>query len=198
VRKSEINQKGFTLLELLIAISLLAITAGVTGDIILSLVRSYNKTKITNEIEQGGNAALSKLEKELRVGTVLISPTPGNCSATLSFDRTKTNDPTNSADDVDIQVDYEVILSGANEGSLQRTETPPSGAASTSFVIDSTIPGGVRLDISSGSTTFCALNQSDPYVVQTTVNLLQVATTGGISFQGSVPLEQVIVLRGTY
>ena len=46
------KQKGFTLVELLIVVSIIIIVVGVTGDIILSLVRSYSKTQITNEIEQ--------------------------------------------------------------------------------------------------------------------------------------------------
>ena len=60
------SQKGFTLLELVIVIGLMALTVGVTGDILLSLVRSYTTTQIETELEQNANFVLLKLEKELR------------------------------------------------------------------------------------------------------------------------------------
>src|SRR3990167_7157761 len=57
---------GFTLVELLIVVALVIISAGVTSDIILTLIRSYNKTRISNEIEQNGNFVILRLERELR------------------------------------------------------------------------------------------------------------------------------------
>ena len=59
-------QAGFTLVELLIVVALVIISAGVTSDIILTLIRSYNKTRISNEIEQNGNFVILRLERELR------------------------------------------------------------------------------------------------------------------------------------
>ncbi|MBN1162668.1 prepilin-type N-terminal cleavage/methylation domain-containing protein [Patescibacteria group bacterium] len=58
--------KGFTLVELLLVVALLGITVGVTSDILLSIVRTYNKTQVLNEIEQQANFVSLKLEKELR------------------------------------------------------------------------------------------------------------------------------------
>ena len=58
--------KGFTLIELLLVVGLLALTVGITSDILLSIVRTYNKTQVTNEIEQQANFVSLKLEKEIR------------------------------------------------------------------------------------------------------------------------------------
>ena len=55
-------KKGYTLIELMLVIALLALTAGVTGDIIISLVRSYSKTQVANEIEQNAGFVSLKLE----------------------------------------------------------------------------------------------------------------------------------------
>ncbi len=182
------NEKGFTLIELLISISLLAITAGLTTDIILSLVRTYNKTRITNEIEQAGTIAMSKMEKELRVALELIHPSEGVCDSVLVFQRKRTSD------EALITVTYQIQTSGNTSGSLIRIED--DGAAEVAApVLDSTQVNGIKLEDSS---EFCVLNQTQPHVVMIDFNLLQAANTGGVSFQGSVPLEQTIVLRGTY
>ena len=65
----EKENKGFTLVELLVVIALLGISIGVTNDILVSLVRSYNKTQIKNEVEQQANFVGLKLERELRSAT---------------------------------------------------------------------------------------------------------------------------------
>lgn len=59
-------EKGFTLVELLIVVSILLISVGVAGDLIISVIRSYNKTRVLNEIEQNGNYVLAKLTYDLR------------------------------------------------------------------------------------------------------------------------------------
>lgn len=76
------NKSGFTLMELVVTISLLIITVGVTGDIILTLVRSYTKNQVATEVEQSGNFVFLKLEKELR-GASGVTVTNGN--NTLTF-----------------------------------------------------------------------------------------------------------------
>lgn len=183
------SEKGFTLIELLISISLLAITAGLTTDIILSLVRTYNKTRITNEIEQAGTIAMSKIEKELRVALTLDNPTQGSCDNVLIFHRKRLSD------DALVTITYQIETAGASAGTLMRTEDDGTTSV-TAPVLDSTQTNGIKLD--HNSSEICVLNQSQPHVVMIDFNLLQAANTGGISFQGSVPLEQTIVLRGTY
>jgi len=69
----EKENKGFTLVELLVVIALLGISIGVTNDILVSLVRSYNKTQIKNEVEQQANFVGLKIERELRSATGITS-----------------------------------------------------------------------------------------------------------------------------
>lgn len=74
---------GYTLLELLIVIGLIGLTVGVTGDIILSLVRSYTKTQATNELERTSNYAVSKIEKEFK--NAVSNVTFGTSTDSVSF-----------------------------------------------------------------------------------------------------------------
>lgn len=193
------GQLGFTLLELLIAISLLAITAGLTGDILLTLVRTYNKTRITNEIEQNGNLALSKIEKELRTATNLIEPDPEclggpacNCSNVLEFERMSLQDPNDESDDTLVTIRYEITSSG----SLERTENINTTSRTTSSILLDPNNSHVMLDTSQSE--FCAVEITSPKVIEINFTLLQDSSQGGVSFAGTVDLNQVIVLRGTY
>lgn len=60
------NRLGFTLVELLVVVSVILISVGVAGELIISVVRSYNKTKVLNEIEQNGNYLLAKIAYDLK------------------------------------------------------------------------------------------------------------------------------------
>ena len=60
------SQGGFTLIELIIVVALLALSIGLTNDILLSLIRANTKTQVMNEIEQQANFVSLKLTKELR------------------------------------------------------------------------------------------------------------------------------------
>ncbi|HLD51190.1 hypothetical protein A3K34_01275 [candidate division WWE3 bacterium RIFOXYC1_FULL_40_10] len=75
------SKTGFTLIELMIVVVLLAISVGVTGDVLASLIRSYNKTQVLNEIEQQANFVRLKLDKELKGAS---NVTAG--AASISFD----------------------------------------------------------------------------------------------------------------
>ena len=62
------NQSGFTLIEMLIVVVILAIVVGMTSDMLMSLIRSNTKTQVINELEQQANFVPSKrslLSKEV-------------------------------------------------------------------------------------------------------------------------------------
>jgi prepilin-type N-terminal cleavage/methylation domain-containing protein len=59
-------KKGFTLVELLIVIGLVLILGTFGTSVIVSILRSYNKAHIINEIEQNGNYVLSVMETQIR------------------------------------------------------------------------------------------------------------------------------------
>ena len=167
---------GFTLVELLIVVSLIAITAGISGDIILSLVRSFTKTQVTNEIEQVGSFVISKMEKEMRSATSITSG-GSTCSGTVTFVKD------NSSGGAD------TIMYALSNGSMFRTLNGGSQQA----LLDHTL---VNVRIENGNDIFCDL-QDNPDVVRIRLVLEQASGTG-ISVESKVVLEQTIVMRGTY
>lgn len=163
---------GFTLVELIIVIALVAIAAGVSTDIISSLVRSYGKTKITNEIEQSGNFALSKIEKELKSAVTVVSVDPTQ----LVFER--------EINDILVEVTYSLI-----NGSLFRSE---DGGASLSIIQNES--GGVKIT----NTDVFTWIQQNPDVIHIKLTFEQADATAQGAFTGSISLQSTVVLRGTY
>jgi len=175
------NSLGFTLVELLIVVSLVIISAGVSGDIIVSLTRSYNKTQITNEIEQNANFVMLKLEKELKnsVGNVTIQ----NANKQLNFD----------VDDGGTvkTVTYEIMNAGSN-GYIQRVF---DGTAYT--ITNNTSNRGVSVNY--GSSSFSEVPPlDDPTVVRVVLVFEQYGNPASRAFLGNITLENTIVVRGTY
>ena len=181
-RKDRDEQKGFTLLELLIVIALLTITVGVTGDIILSLVRSYSKTRVTNEVEQTGNLAMSKIEKEFRAALSVSSPALGDTGDELSFIRV--------IDGVEHTITYTVEVTGG----LLRREDINGTNISTAAIID-----GEESAIKNPDTAF-SLVQENPYVVKINFELRQGDSTlpETSPIASKIDLETTVVARGSY
>jgi prepilin-type N-terminal cleavage/methylation domain-containing protein len=62
----KINQKGFSLLEILVVVSIIGLIAGVTSDIFIQIIKSSNKANIVTEIKQNGDAVMNQLERIIR------------------------------------------------------------------------------------------------------------------------------------
>lgn len=166
------NNKGYTLIELLLVIGLLAIAAGVTSDIVLSLVRAYNKTQITNEIEQNANFVTLKLEKELRNAATVNSAT----ASQLDF-----------VDRNDVVISYRL-----NSDILERSQ----GGGSYLPLTNNASVGGVSVSCA-GAVCFNRIGGGLPYVIKLNMIFTQKGSPG-VSFTGNVTLDNVIVVRGTY
>src|SRR3989344_7560557 len=58
--------KGFTLIEVLISVGILSIIVGLGGDILATVIRSYQKAELFNLVDKNGSYALSLIEQEIR------------------------------------------------------------------------------------------------------------------------------------
>lgn len=179
------SNKGFTLIELLVVVSLIIITVGVTGDIIISLVRSYNKTQIANEIEQNANFVMTKLEKELRNSR---SATVSNSNTELEFIR--------DVDGVGTETITYRIKNESGVGNITR-EIGTSGEVD---LINNgpNNPEGVELVIGGASFfELASVTGERPTVIDITLSFKQIGNVP-VQFTQDITLESTVVVRGSY
>ncbi len=167
------NQKGFTLIELIIVVGLIALTVGVTGDIILTLVRTYTRTQIETEVEQNANFIFQKIEKELRGAERIDSVTSGGTQLSFTF---------KDALDVDIPVVYQVT-----HGEVRRIEGGNTDILSVNSGID-------QITVTCGTGTCFTLIQNDPDIIQMHFEFAPTNTT----IAHPLVIENTVIVRRTY
>ena len=176
ILKNLSNKKGFTLVELLLVIAILGVAVGVTTDILLSLVRSYSKTQVINDIEQNANFATSKLETELRDAiSVTDVSNPGSPEISLVL----------SNKTVNYKLENSELLRSV-DGTYQKItrKQVPSGVAISCGNID----GISCFSVSPGS----------PTIVSYSFIFSQPSTITGDVFSESIETAGTIVIRNTY
>lgn len=77
------NKKGVTLLETLIAVSVMAIIGIVIMELLRITFQSNSKTQLINSIKQNGQSAISSVEDSLRFADRIVCPASG-ISSTLT------------------------------------------------------------------------------------------------------------------
>ena len=156
---------------------MIAISVGVTSDVLLSLIRSYNKTSAINEIEQQANFIGIKLEKELRNATNVSVPTSNRISFEYGGGTVYYN------------------VSGSN---LYRSTTTWSTDSTDALVATPAVNGtlgGVNLECDTGGCF--SLSGSSPQIVGISM-IFRESGAGGISFKGEIHVNNTIVIRNTY
>lgn len=181
------NQKGFTLIELLVVVSLIIIVVGVTGDIVVTLVRSYNKTQITTEVEQNANFALTKIEKELKSASRVNEAT----GTTLEFVKRLDS---GSSETIEYTVEDADGLPDGEAGVYYIARSVDGGSKVP--VTNYTSPAGVTID--QANTSFEDVSAaSGPEVVKIKLSMRQVGNPA-VQFTQAVEVETTVVVRGSY
>ncbi len=183
--KTTKNSAGYTLIELLIVIGLIGLTVGVTGDIILSLVRSYAKTQATNELERSTNFVVSKIEKEFK-----------NATSVNFINNDKVEFTTKLLDSsLPIVVKYELATCTANSQPVQCIKRSVDGGTP----VEVTDADSVRVSCVTSSCFTNANPASTPSAL--TLNMRFEKNNGASTssaFSGEVVIKTTIVAKGTY
>lgn len=74
------KKSGYTLIELIVVAGLLAIISGFVATIMITSLRGGAKSKITNEVSQNGNFALSEITREIVKAKNVTFTGGGTCS----------------------------------------------------------------------------------------------------------------------
>lgn len=172
---------GFTLIELMLVITLMAISVGVTSDILVTLVRSSNKTQVNNEIEQQSGFVTSKLEKELRNALKIIT-----ASGDVNVLVLKTIDGRTVTYTVD-----------TTAGTISRTEVSADGLTSITLPLTVNATGGVKVSCPNGGKCF-TISGVSPQIVSYQIQFDQAQIGAGASYKGSITLTNTVVIRNTY
>ncbi|MBU0534759.1 type II secretion system GspH family protein [Patescibacteria group bacterium] len=171
-------QKGFTLIELMLVVVLIAVSVGVTNDILMSLVRSNNKTQVMTEIEQQSNFVSSKIERELRNARSVTTPLAGAFGSSLVFE---TKDGTTIEYNVDTTSG--LIKRKVNTGTLTN-------------ITSNNNPGGVVATC--GSPSCFSVSGFNPQIVNVSIKFSQAQPGAGSSYSGQTTIQSTVVVRNTY
>lgn len=173
--KTNLSNKGFTLVELLLVVTLIAISVGLTNDVLISLVRSYSKTQVKSEIEQQANFAALKMQKELRgaqnvqlntSSRLYFCPADSSCTGWLSL----------------YQVDSNVLYTGTIS-----TRYPLTYRSTTGL-------NGVN--VTCGASGCFRILNSNPTVIGIDMIFSSASTTN--AYKGTVHIRDTIVVRNSY
>lgn len=167
------KEKGFTLIEMLVAVSIVAILSTLSTEVVLSLVRSSNKTAVTNEAKQNGQTILDTFEKDVRSAKLVSLVSSTDLHLTMLNDST---------------VDYVCGSGGVRNDYISR-----GGQIITNDDPDNGV------NVQAGSCVF-TVSSSSPPLVKFNFTLTEpknkaLIASGRQEFKITVPFETTISLR---
>ena len=185
------NKRGFTLVELLVTVSVLLIAVGIAGDLIISVIRSYNKTRILQEIEQNGNYTIAKITHDFKNAIGATAPT--DCSSGASPQITISD---SDNEDITYSIETRNGSGGAcSSGTCTTVMTRTYGSNAEEIMTNYDLRDGVDLAESAG---FCTVSD-DPLTVKielTLTNGPDSLNSNSKSLQARTSFDTIVQLRG--
>jgi prepilin-type N-terminal cleavage/methylation domain-containing protein len=176
-KKTEQNKNsqssGFTLIEILVVIGLLAIIATIGSNMFFTTLRSSTKSKSLTVVKQNGDYALATMEKLIRDSEKVITNSDGSlCTTDMNKIKTKRLDGS--------EVEFSCEGEGTVDGLI---------ASNSARLISS----DVKLD----SCSFDCSSQGDFYPQVVTINftLSQAAVTARLEEQASINFKTTVTTR---
>lgn len=87
------KSKGFTLIEILVVVGILAIIAVIASNIFFTTLRSSGKTKVLTKVKENGDYALSVMERLVRDSQEVVTNTDNKiCESGMNYIKLKRQD----------------------------------------------------------------------------------------------------------
>lgn len=162
------SSRGFTLIEVLAVMLVFGIIGSVAAGILVTTLRTSNKSAILTTVKQNGDYAITQITKILRNSYTLQTPAPP-CGSP--------SNPTNTSF-------LEVLDNNGNQSTITCIDgNPPPGVSANTITLQS--GGGAQtslLDTTKVKTTTCSFtcaqaSQSDYPVIGITFGLTQLSTS---------------------
>ena len=117
-----LRNKGFTLIEIIIVIVILAIAAGITIKFLIDSMQIYTMTVNQKTLYDEGKLALERMCRDIRDASSISSPAPSGSGSLITFARTHTTIQDGGNETITFQRNI-----GAS--TLEKVKTQPSAVA---------------------------------------------------------------------
>jgi len=175
------KNKGFTLVEMLVSIGLVLIIGTIGTSMIASILRSYNKAHIINEIEQNGNYVMSLMEGQIRNAKSVECDGGG----TGSCPGLKVTSQEGTA------ITFSITTGAGGIGVVQKTV-----GGVTEILTNDDLVSGVSVDTTNSQ---FVVSDTTPSSVQVILQLRQAPNSPGrVDYHADTTLQTTVVVRGGY
>ena len=168
---------GFTLIELLLSVTLLAVSIGISSDIIITLVRTFARTQISNDVEQTVNFVFLKMQNDLKK-SVGLARTSGATETLVLTQKSGT------------LITYTFVHPTA---STPNAVFRRNGA---DLIDTAPVTGGVNISCP-GSNCFEIVNNK-PATIEINMSFSSANAPAGSIFNTTVSIQDTFVVRGSY
>jgi prepilin-type N-terminal cleavage/methylation domain-containing protein len=127
-------QRGFTLIEIIVVIVILAIVSGITIKFLVDSLRIYTMTVNQKTLLDEGKLALERMCRDIRDGRSITTPVAGGSGSTITFLRTNLT----VQDVVDESITFRLNLT--DNTILEKVKSSPAANSAMAFNVATTPP----------------------------------------------------------
>ena len=181
--KNQNLEKGYTLVELIVVTGIIVVIAGLIAGILYSSLRGGNKSKVTNDVSQNGNYALSVIS-----GTILDARAVTKIGGLAISDCTQTPKGTS----IELQQQDGSLISFLCDN--QTNSIASTSGQTTTYLIDN---NSVKVNSQTCSFT-CKQTNNDPYaspIIDIIFTVSQQKTASAFENAGTATFNTSVTMR---
>lgn len=175
------TKRGFSLLELLVSISIIAVLGTVISQVLFTTLRTNTKTEILKEVKQNGDIALETIQRLIQGARSVSSTCSDTGTTATSLAIVDRNGET---------ITFSCVLDGT------ATRIASTSASGTEYLTNKTVTLGETC-VGTSLQFVCTGGGSAPPSIQISFQLTQTGTPGAQYEQGQIQFQSSVSLRNT-